>query len=199
MTSQRESRFRSVIARRQPTLTVVFENVHDPHNIAACMRSCDAVGVMEIFIINNKEASSKRTGKKSSSSARKWLAVHHFENVADCFAEVRKKYAKIYSTKLGADSISLHDLRLTGSVALVFGNEHDGVSPEAAKLSDGNFLIPQFGMIQSLNISVACAVTLYEALRQRIAAGMYDAPQLSPAAAESLFQSWSEQDLRDKI
>jgi tRNA (guanosine-2'-O-)-methyltransferase len=87
--------------------------------------------------------------------------------------------------------VSLHALDLTQPIALVFGNEKEGVTAEAREKADGNFLIPQVGMIQSLNISVACAVSLYEALRQRISAGMYDAPQADEARLEAQIIDWS--------
>jgi len=167
MTPNREQRIAQVQSKRQHNLTVIFENVHDPHNISACLRSCDAIGVQEVFIISSNEKKEMKLGKKSSASAAKWLTIHHYFDVPACFAEVRKKYAKIYSTRLDANAIDLYKMDFTQSIALVFGNEHDGVSEEAAGLSDGNFVIPQVGMIQSLNISVACAVTLYEAFRQR--------------------------------
>lgn len=167
MTPNREQRIAKVQLKRQHDLTVIFENVHDPHNISACLRSCDAIGIQEVFIISSNQQKETRLGKKSSASAAKWLTIHHFFDVKQCFEEVRKKFSKIYSTRLDANAIDLYEMDFNQSIALVFGNEHQGVSEEAAGLSDGNFMIPQVGMIQSLNISVACAVTLYEAFRQR--------------------------------
>lgn len=167
MTSDREQRIAEVQSKRQRDLTVIFENVHDPHNISACLRSCDAVGIREVFIISSGEKKEMKLGKKSSASAAKWITIHHYLEVKQCFEEVRKKYTTIYSTRLDANAIDLYEMDFSQSIALVFGNEHEGVSEEAAALSDGNFMIPQVGMIRSLNISVACAVTLYEAFRQR--------------------------------
>lgn len=190
MTPERENRIRNVIAKRQRDITVIFENVHDPHNISAVLRTCDSIGVKEVFILYTHDNKMTRLGKKSSASALKWLQVHYYYNTEECFAEVRKKYKKIFSTKLTENSSSLYELNLTGSVALVFGNEHEGVSALASSLSDGNFLIPQVGMIQSLNISVACAVTLYEAFRQREKAGMYDTPQLGAEESMQLLTKW---------
>ena len=89
-------------------------------------------------------------------------------------AAVRKKCDKIYATHLGVESCSLYELDLTQRVALVFGNEHAGVTEDCLSYCDGNFIIPQMGMVQSLNISVACAITLYEGMRQRLHAGLYD-------------------------
>lgn len=190
MTPERIERLETVLARRQPGLTVLLENVHDPHNISAVMRSCDAVGVQDIYILNTTIPPHKRWGNKSSSSAHKWLTVHQFTDTAACFEELRKNYDKIYTTHLSSDATGLHDLDLTQKVALVFGNEHGGVSEETIRLSDGNFIIPQVGIIKSLNISVACAVSLYEAYRQKEKAGQYSQRQLSDSDYRSLKTKW---------
>ena len=179
MTEERRQKFERVLAHRQNDLTVVLENVFDPHNISAVMRSCDAVGIQEIYVLNTKIPRHKKWGFRSSSSAAKWLTVHQFENTDECFAAIRKNYSSIFTTSLTNNSISLYSMDLTQSIALVFGNEHSGVSDEINALADGNFLVPQVGMIQSLNISVACAVTLYEAYRQKQAAGHYKHQKLS--------------------
>ncbi|MBK5273053.1 MAG: RNA methyltransferase, partial [Bacteroidia bacterium] len=91
---------------------------------------------------------------------------------------------------LSTDAVSLHDVDLTRSIALVFGNEHSGVSDEIRSLADGNFIIPQVGIIRSLNISVACAVTLYEAFRQKTLAGHYDNPKLADESFKQLLEGW---------
>lgn len=192
MMPEREERIKNVLNKRQSNLTVVFENVHDPHNIAAVMRTADAVGIAEIFIIYNQPRNFSKLGKQTSSSASKWLLIHHFSNPQDCFAEVRKRYEKILTTKISPESKSVYEIDFTQSLALVFGNEHTGVSEECAKLADENFLIPQVGMIKSLNISVACAVTLYEAYRQRFNKGFYDSVQLSAQMRAQLWEKWKK-------
>lgn len=176
--------------KRQPDLTLVFENVHDPHNIAAVMRTCDAVGVQDIYILNTKENQTKRFGKKSSASAAGWLTIHHFDNVEECFKAVKAKYKYIFATHLGEKAVSLYELDLTQSMALVFGNEHSGVSEEALAFCNGNFIIPQVGMVQSLNISVACAVSLYEAFRQRNEKDYYNHMRLPQEQYEELAAKW---------
>ena len=191
MTPEREERLRSVLDKRQGDLTVVLENVFDPHNISAVMRTCDAVGVQEIFILNTKIPRHKKWGAKSSSSAAKWLTVHQFDDAKQCFSSLRERYSSILTTYLWKDSIGLHQIDLTKSIALVFGNEHSGVSDEIRELSDGNFVIPQAGIIQSLNISVACAVTLYEAYRQKTLAGHYEHKKLDDAKYNELLKEWS--------
>ncbi len=190
MTPGRKERLESVLNKRQHDITVVLENVFDPHNISAVMRTCDAVGVQEIYVLNTRIPRHKKWGTKSSSSAARWLTIHQLENAEECFAELRKKYSKIFTTHLSTDAVNLYDIDFTQSLALVFGNEHSGVSEEIRKLADGNFVIPQTGIIRSLNISVACAVTLYEAFRQKQAAGHYKQVKLNEEEINNLLKKW---------
>lgn len=190
MTPERKERLTSVLNKRQPDLTVVLENVFDPHNISAVMRTCDAVGIQDIYVLNTKIPRHKKWGARSSSSAAKWLTVHQFENTEECFTALRKKFKKIFTTHLSSDAVSLYEINFTEPVALVFGNEHAGVSDEVRQLADGNFLIPQMGIIQSLNISVACAVSIYEALRQKNHAGHYNQQRLDATAYATLLKEW---------
>jgi tRNA (guanosine-2'-O-)-methyltransferase len=191
MTPEREAKIKKVLNRRQGGLVVVMENVHDPHNISAVMRTCDAVGVQDIFILNTAIARHKKFGKTTSASALGWLSVRQFSDTAECMTLVKQMCDKVYATHLGVQSHSLYELDLTGRVALVFGNEHAGVTEECLSYCDGNFIIPQVGMVQSLNISVACAITLYEAFRQRNNAGLYDGtPQLPEAQWNQLAEKW---------
>jgi tRNA (guanosine-2'-O-)-methyltransferase len=177
MRPERLEKFKKVVARRQPDLTVILENVHDQHNIGAVMRTCDSVGIFEIFVLQTHpelQFSNLTLGKRTSAGTRKWVDVRYFTDRQKCFQTLRKKYYHVFATHLDAEAKSLHDLDLTAPTALLFGNEHDGVTPETLALCDGNFIIPQVGMVQSLNISVACAVSLYEAYRQRNEKGMYE-------------------------
>jgi len=171
LTDSRIERLKEVAHNRQRDLTVILENVHNPHNIGAILRTCDSVGIHEIFIVytDNRLSEGKNIepGKTSSTGANKWVNIHYFENVRTCFDAVRKNYKRILGTALADDAEELYELDLKESTALLFGNESDGLSSLARELSDGNFLIPQVGFVKSLNISVACAVTIYEAFRQR--------------------------------
>ena len=191
MTERRREKMLSVLRHRQPNLTVVMEDLHDPHNVSAMLRSADAVGVMEVQLVYVNEKFPK-LGKKSSASANKWIKRRAFKSVKECYTALHDEGFSVYATYLGRKSSSLYDLDLTGKVALVFGNEHRGVSEEAARLADGNFEIPMTGMIQSLNVSVACAVTLYEALRQRFLAGNYKKAQLSQKRLHAVFDEWTK-------
>jgi tRNA (guanosine-2'-O-)-methyltransferase len=192
MTPEREQRLENVLNKRQDDLTVVLENVFDPHNISAVMRTCDAVGVQDIHVLNTKIGKHKKWGTRSSSSAAKWLTVHQHTDASVCFAELRKKFPLILTTHLSSSAVSLYEIDFIKPVALVFGNEHDGVSEEIRALADGNFVIPQVGMIRSLNISVACAVCLYEAYRQKQAAAHYETVKLPDAVFKTLWEEWRD-------
>lgn len=190
MTPERREKLLAVLGRRQANLTVVLEDVQDPHNVSAVMRTCDAVGIQDIYIITSKAPRIKNWGHRSSSSAKQWLTIHDFDNAADCFAVLRSKYDKILTTHLAADAVSLYDIDFSGSVALVFGNEQNGVSDAARAMADGNFIIPQMGIIRSLNISVACAVSIYEAMRQKTIAGHYNTQGLPEERYQTLLTEW---------
>lgn len=189
-TERRLEKIRRVLEYRQPDLTVVMENIHDPHNVSAIIRTCDAVGVSEIQLVyTNTEFPD--IGKKSSASARKWVEKRKFSSISECYDQLHREGFTIYATHLGEKSKSLYECDLTTKVAIVVGNEHEGVSPEAAEKADGILQIPMFGMIQSLNVSVATAVILYEAARQRMAAGLYDVPKFSEEELQCLVKTWA--------
>lgn len=190
MTPERRARLLQVLNKRQNDLAVVLENVFDPHNISAVMRSCDAVGIQEVYVLNTKIPRHKKWGAKSSSSAAKWLTVHQYTNAGECFEHLRSKYKRILTTHLSSDAVELYEIDFTQSIAVVFGNEHSGVSEEIRAMADGNFIIPQVGIIKSLNISVACAVTIFEAFRQKNFAGHYNQPALPEAQFNDLFTQW---------
>lgn len=187
MTERRHDKFLSVIRQRQPDLTVVMDNIHDPHNVSAILRTADAAGLLEVQLVYVDEEFPV-LGKKSSASALKWIKRNKFSSIPECYDDLRRRGFRIYATRLGKRSRTLYDIDLTEKVALVFGNEHRGVSSEASELSDGNFQIPMIGMIESLNVSVACAVTLYEAFRQRRSAGFTQ--KLSDDEMQKLFKEW---------
>ncbi|MFQ5797883.1 MAG: TrmH family RNA methyltransferase [Bacteroidota bacterium] len=182
-------KLRCVLEHRQPDLTVVIENIHDPHNVSAILRSADAVGVCQVQLVYTREKFA-RLGRKSSASAQKWVGRRKFTCIEECYAALRNEGYNIYATHIGDMSGSVYELNLTEKVALVFGNEHRGVSEAAVKLADAPFMIPMRGMIQSLNVSVACAVSLYEAMRQRLGAGQYRKPKYSAQRLDQLMDEW---------
>ncbi len=214
MTEKRRKKLLRVLAHRRPDLTLVLEDIHDPHNVSAVLRSADAVGVMEVHLVYTKSPFPK-LGKKSSASATKWVVRKKHSSMTECVAALRADGFRILGTYLGelpgsppgrgsrrrgqpVKPVSLYDLDLTGRVAFIFGNEHIGVSRGAAELADLNFHIPMAGMIESLNVSVACAVTLYEAYRQRAASGVRRLPKKDKEAVEMLGRDWLSPPSRGK-
>ena len=189
-TERRMNRLENVLRHRQPDLTVVMENIHDPHNVSAVLRSCDAAGVMAVQLIYTGNEYPK-IGKKSSASAKKWMEIRCFKSVKECYDKLHEEGCIIYATHLGEKARSLFDVDLTKKLAIVVGNEHEGVSPEAAEFADGIIQIPMFGMIQSLNVSVATAVILFEAVRQRIASGHYDRAKMPDEELTKLLKVWA--------
>ncbi len=191
LTERRLNKITRVVNQRQHSLRVVIENVHDPHNVSAIFRTCDAVGVPKISLLYNTEEFPK-ISRISSSSANKWIEKERFSETEECFDSLRKEGFKIYSTMLDETAKSIYDIDFTQKIAIVMGNEHRGVSEQAARHSDGLIYIPMHGMIQSLNVSVATAVILYEAQRQRLVSGMYDKSELPSEAIEKTIDEWCD-------
>ena len=192
-TERRQQRIKLTLRRRQPDLTVVLEDVHDPHNVSAVLRTCDAVGALEVHLVYvHEEQPLRALARRTSGSAAKWVRTIMHPSIETCFAALRQRGLTIYTTALAEQSQNLYDVDLASPVALVFGNEMRGASATAIDEADGTFVIPMMGMVQSLNISVACAVALYEALRQRRVAGAYDERRLDDATFEALAAEWLE-------
>lgn len=189
ITPRRLQRMRGVLERRQADLAVVIENVHDPHNVSAVLRSCEAVGVPVVHLVYTQEVFPE-VSRITSASANKWLELLPHPDIPSCYAWLRERGFTIYATHLDESSRELYDLNLAQPSAFVFGNEQRGVTEEALIQADASLLIPMMGMVQSLNISVACAVTLYEALRQRRAAGSYGRPTLPAEEVDARLAHW---------
>jgi tRNA (guanosine-2'-O-)-methyltransferase len=192
-TARRQERVRAVLAKRQPDLTVVLENIHDPHNVSAILRTCDAVGVMRVHAVYSiEEAPRGAFARQTSASAAKWIEVTFHESIDDCYDELRGDGFVILATALAPGSTTIYEQDLTRPVALVLGNEMRGLSTEAVALADGIVEIPIVGMVQSLNVSVASAVCLYEAFRQRMAVGAYEAEKLTGMERDRYEREWLE-------
>lgn len=190
-TEKRIEKIRAVISKRQPSLKIILENIHDPHNVSAIFRTCDAAGIPKVSLLYNIEPFPK-IGKKSSASAFKWIEREKFKSVEECFKQLRSERYKIYVSSISENAIDLYKIDFTERSAIVMGNEHRGVSKEAEELADEKFYIPMYGMVQSLNVSVSTAITIYEALRQRTAKGMYDKSELNEEQIEECINKWSK-------
>lgn len=188
-TEKRIEKIKWVLSKRQPSLRVVLENIHDPHNVSAIFRTCDAAGIPKVSLVYNLEKFPK-IGKKSSASAYKWIEKEKFKTVEECYNQLKKEKFVIYASSLNGDSKSLYDLDFTKKSAIVLGNEHRGLSKEAEELADERFYIPMFGMVQSLNVSVSAAISIYEAVRQRKNIGLYDKSESSSKELKKLIDEW---------
>ncbi len=170
--TKRQLKMIDTASKRQPDLKLVLENIHDPHNVSAIMRTCDAVGIPLISLVYTTEKFPK-IGKKSSASAFKWVEREKFNSISECYDNLKSSGLTIYASTLEADSVSIFDVDFTVPCAIVMGNEHRGISEDAAVQSHKKVYIPMHGMVQSLNVSVATAIILYEAARQRQHKEMY--------------------------
>jgi tRNA (guanosine-2'-O-)-methyltransferase len=190
-TEKRIEKIKWVLSKRQPSLRIVIENIYDPHNVSAIFRTCDAAGIPQVSLLYNVEKFPK-IGKKSSASAYKWIERDKYKSVDECYKQLKKDKFVIYASSLNPDSKSLYDLDFTKKTAIVFGNEHRGLSKEAEELADERFYIPMFGMVQSLNVSVSAAITIYEALRQRSLKGLYEKSELTSKELKKLIDEWAK-------
>ncbi len=163
---ERKARIDEVVANRTRTLTVVMEAFCDPQNVNAVLRTCEAFGVQELHAIEGPMKRFDRN-KKISQNADKWLDVHRWRSTAECLESLKRQGFAIYVTHLDRATRSLGELSFAGKVALVFGNESRGVSDEARALADACYAIPMRGFVQSLNVSVAAAVSIAHAVERR--------------------------------
>jgi tRNA (guanosine-2'-O-)-methyltransferase len=185
----RYQRMWQVAARRQHDLALVAENVHDPHNISAVLRSCEAVGVGAAHLVYTHERFPP-LNKTTASSANLWLNIRRHSEIRACYAALRAQGLRIYATALAPQACSPFALDLAAPAAIVLGNEQRGVSEEALALADEALYIPMQGMVQSFNISVAAAIILAEAMRQRLAAGRYELPAALDAEQARTLELW---------
>lgn len=170
MEQKRIDRITNVVEQRQRGLMVVFEDIHDPHNAAAILRTCDALGIQKVSFVFDKEKrfNPKRIGKASSSSANKWLDFMIFDSTYQCINTLVQDDYTIIATAFTDNAESLTTATFPEkNIAILVGNEHAGLSQEAIKLSDRVIQIPMAGFVQSLNVSVAAAIMLWEITRQR--------------------------------
>jgi tRNA (guanosine-2'-O-)-methyltransferase len=188
-TPRRFHRVRDVLDRRQPDLTVLLENVDVPRNLAAILRSCDAVGVAEAHAV--WPGGRLKISRPASGGNRKWVPVRKHRTLADALARLREKGLRILAAHPASGTVPFREVDYTQPTAILLGNEDDGVSDAALAAVDGQVIIPMSGMGTSLNVSVAAALILFEAQRQRQAAGFYDRPRLDPETYRTTLFEWA--------
>jgi tRNA (guanosine-2'-O-)-methyltransferase len=188
-TSERLARVNRVLDNRQPDLRVVLEEITNAHNANAVLRTCDAAGVLHVDIIGTDPTPLLINGAVTT-RADKWLKIHQYPNAGECYGPLRAAGFQIAATHLGEGAIPYTSLDYSKPTAIVFGNEHDGLSAAAREHADVLIKIPMFGMVQSLNLSVSVGIILYEAVRQRLGRGFFDGRRLSPEEFEDTLDRW---------
>ena len=188
-TEERIARVTGVLSRRQPDLRVVLEHITNAHNANAVLRTCDAAGVLNVDVIGS-DAERFEVNKAITTRADKWLNLAFHASTRECLAGLKAKGLKIVVTHLSVKAVDYAELDYTRPLAIVFGNESDGISAEALEMADAAIRVPMLGMAQSLNLSVSAGVILYEALRQRRAKGFLEGRRLSDDEFEALKKKW---------
>ncbi len=189
MTLRRFNKIRACLDKRQPDLTVITDNVHKPHNVSAIMRTCDAVGVHEFHVsMLDDDAFRARSGIAMGSD--KWLDLHLYDEVSQPIEQLQQRGFKVVAVHKSPRSSDFREVNFCQPTAVLFGAELYGVSEQAASLADHHVSIPMLGMVESYNVSVAAAIVLLEAQRQRQAEGMYQQRRLAPHDYERTLFRW---------
>ena len=188
-TKERIQKVKKLLSLRQPDIRIVLEEVTNTHNASAVVRTCDAAGILYVDIIYS-DPNPFPINEAISTRAEKWLHFQHHKSTPECLSQLRTKGFKIVATHLVKKSLPYDSLDYTQPVALVFGNESEGISEEALRMADHVVMIPMIGMAQSLNLSVSVGIILYEAMKQRQEKGFYDEPRLSSGELEYFKNKW---------
>jgi tRNA (guanosine-2'-O-)-methyltransferase len=189
MTPERFKRCKAVLARRQPDLTVLMDNVHKPHNLSAIVRSCDAVGIFDIHAVSRVK--SVRTKKDITAGSGKWVDVHLHPDLQTAARLLKQENMQILAAHPDEHALDYRQVDYTKPTAILLGQELDGVTDEGLALADQHVVIPMLGMVDSLNVSVAAALILFEAQRQRLAAGLYQNNHLDQTTYNNTLFEWS--------
>ena len=190
MTPERFQKIKNILNKRQPDLTVVMDNVNKPHNLAAIIRSCDAVGIGDIHgISSNKQ--NIGVNLKSACGSNQWVNLLIHNSVLGVLSNLKETGFSIYAANCSKISVDYRKIDYTKPTAIILGAELDGISQDAMDAVDGEIHIPMQGMVESLNVSVANAVILFEAQRQRLKAGHYETSRLDYVTYEKLLFEFS--------
>ncbi|MGB2248543.1 MAG: tRNA (guanosine(18)-2'-O)-methyltransferase TrmH [Alcanivorax sediminis] len=188
MTPERYRRICETLDRRQPDLTVIMDGVHKPHNIAAIVRTCDAVGILDVHAILPKNRARMAAG--TAMGSQRWVKVHKHEDSTQVIRDLQGEGVQVLAAHLSDTAIPYREVDYSKPTALLLGTEKFGVSDEAAAAVDQHVIIPMMGMVESFNVSVAAAIILAEACEQRRSKGFYDQPQIDPQRYHELLFRW---------
>lgn len=197
MRPERFRRLVQVLSRRQPDLTVLMDMVNKPHNFSAILRTCDTVGVLEAHVV--PPAHGLELHHATSAGTRKWVRVRVHADIRSAAAHLRAAGLRIVAAHPSAEARDFRSLDFTGPTAFLLGAELYGVSQQGLEAADDHVLIPMQGMVHSLNVSVAAALLLYEAQRQRAEAGMYERCRLDPETFRRTLFTWAHPLLAAKL
>jgi len=189
VSENRLKRMREVLSKRQKDLRVFVEEVKNEHNFSAIIRTCDAVGVLYIHYFYRGEELPINRG--ISLGSEKWVFLCREDDPIGGLKRLKREGYKIFATYISPKSKSFLDVDYTKPSVIVLGNEYFGVSKGVLEVADEHIMIPMVGMAQSLNVSVANAVILYEAFKQRLKAGMYDKPTLNEEEFNEILKLWA--------
>ena len=193
---RRLARLEAVSAQRLHHLAVILDNLQDPHNASAILRSCDAFGVQNVYVIERDRQFDISTGV--SHGCERWLTIHRVECPHETLRQLKAEGFRILSADPADDALPLHEQGFVGKVALVFGNETSGIDRATRPYCDGRFVIPMVGFSRSLNVSVAAAVALWHATQQR-RRSLGDETSDDPAAREALLDFWVTREVQGKM
>jgi tRNA (guanosine-2'-O-)-methyltransferase len=188
----RQARIEAVLAARLSGVTVVIENLHDPHNGAAALRSVEGFGLCELHVVEAAEPF--RFSSKVTQGCEKWVELHRYPTFAACAGALHARGFSLWAAmppSPSAPTVDVGALDVSRPLALVFGNEHAGLTPESAARCDGRFSIPMSGMTGSFNLSVSVALSVFDCARRRRA--LLGGGDLDEAARGALRARWYHQ------
>ncbi len=196
MTPERFHKLRDVLTRRQPDLTVLAADIHKSHNISAVLRTCDATGIHRLHAVS--PGGQLRRHHMVAGGSKRWVDIKIHPGLSEAMQSLRDDNWLLVAAHASDRARDYRDIDYTRKVAIVLGSELDGLSPEAVSAADEAIALPLEGMVASLNVSVAAAIILYEAQRQRRAAGLYEKSRLSRDEFESTLFQWSYPEIAER-
>lgn len=183
MSPERYAKIRALLAKRQPDLSLLLEEVHKPHNVSAIIRSADAVGVHRVHAVSQGDSSLR---KGTAMGSQIWVDMQMHQSTEDAVAHVKSQNMQVLVTNLDDSAVDFREIDYTQPTTIILGQEKCGATEQAVALADKSIVIPMVGMVQSLNVSVAAATILYEAQRQRQNANMYEQSRLPEDEAQKI-------------
>lgn len=188
VTQNKREKINQIIKNRTRYLTIVLENVSQSHNASAILRTCDILGIQDIHVVESSRTFT--ADNEIAKGASKWIDVHHYENIKECAAQLKKNGYILVATTPHERGHTLPELPITRKIALMFGTESVGLSQEALALADEFVTIPMYGFTESFNISVSVAICLYDLMSKIRAADIQW--RLSPQDQAAVQRAWLE-------